>query len=120
MAKAQKDLKVVLAVARQIVISVRGRKTDRTHSYPVWFVLEGRRLYLLPVHGSYTQWYRNLLRNPAITISARGTTVKLRAKPITRSAAVKAVIRKFGSKYKARIIRKLYFKFDVAVRVQLA
>ena len=45
---------------------------------------------------------------------------KLRATPLTRSSVVKAVIRKFGRKYKARIIRKLYFKFDVAVRVRLA
>lgn len=37
-----------------------------------------------------------------------------------RPAAVKAVARKFGQKYKARVVRKLYFKFDVAVRVQLA
>ena len=120
MPKAQKNLKEALAGARQIVISVRGRKTGRTHSYPVWFVLEGNRLYLLPVHGSDTQWYRNLLRNPVIGIAVRGTTAKLRAAPIARSATVKAVIRKFGSKYKARIIRKLYFKFDVAVSVQLS
>lgn len=119
MPRPQKDLKEVLAGARQIVISVRGRKTGRTHSCPVWFVLEGRRLYLLPVRGSETEWYRNVLRNPAIGITARGAKAKLRAKPITRAAAVKAVIRKFGSKYKARVVRKLYFKFDAAVRVNL-
>ena len=72
------------------------------------------------MHGSDTQWYRNLRRNPGIEITARGTTAKLRGTPVTRPAAVKAVIRKFGSKYKARVVRKLYFKFDVAVRVQLS
>ena len=128
MARAQENLKEILAATRQIRISVRGRKTGQTYSYLVWFVLEGRRLYLLPVHGSDTQWYRNLLRNPAIEITARArastrlgtTTAKLRGARVTRPAAVKAVIRKFGEKYKARIVRKLYFKFDAAVRVQLA
>lgn len=118
MAKAQ-DLKQALAGARQIVLSVHGRKTGRTHSYPVWFVLEGNRLYLLPVRGSDTQWYRNLLRNPAITIAARGVKATLQGKPLTRPSAVKAVIRKFGQKYKASVVRKLYFNFDAAVRVQL-
>jgi hypothetical protein len=27
----------------------------------VWFVLEGQKLYLLPVKGSETQWYNNVL-----------------------------------------------------------
>lgn len=119
MTSQRNDLKKTLPGMRQIRISVRGRKTGRTHTYPVWFVLEGRRLYLLPVHGSETQWYRNLLRYPAITITARKATAKLRAAPLKRPAVVKAVIRKFGEKYKASIVRKLYFKFDVAVRVQL-
>ena len=43
-----------------------GRKSGRTISIPVWFVLEGEKLYLLPVHGSDTQWYKNVLQNPLI------------------------------------------------------
>jgi len=113
-------LKDRLAGARRIEISVVGRKSGRTRSFPVWHVVEGSRLYLLPVRGSETQWYRNLLRNPAISIAARGLRAKLRAAPITRPAAVSSVIRKFGRKYKARIVRKLYSKFDVAVRLNLA
>ena len=120
MPRQQESLKQRLAQTRQIKISVKGRKTGRTLSYPVWHVIEGNRLYLLPVHGSDTQWYRNLLRNPTIGISAGGVKAKLRATPLARSSAVKAVIRKFGRKYQPRIIRKLYFKFDVAVRVRLA
>ena len=40
-------LKARLAAARRMVISVKGRKTGRTFSYPVWHVVEGNRLYLL-------------------------------------------------------------------------
>ncbi len=38
-----------------------GRKSGQTISIPVWFVFESDTLYLLPVHGSETQWYRNVV-----------------------------------------------------------
>jgi len=46
---------------RQIKITVIGRKSRKTISIPVWFVLEGEKLSLLPVSGSDTQW----LQEPA-------------------------------------------------------
>ena len=42
---------------RQIKISIIGRKSGQTVLIPVWFVMEGQKLYLLPVQGSETQWY---------------------------------------------------------------
>jgi hypothetical protein len=108
------------ATNRQIKISVIGRKSGRTISIPVWFVLEAGKLWLLPVRGSDTQWYRNVFRNPAIRIDARGTEAKLRAKPITESNAVKSVIERFREKYGAKDVKKYYSKFDVAVGVELA
>jgi hypothetical protein len=56
-------LKERLARYRRIKISVIGRSSGRTISIPVWFVFEGNKLYLLPVQGSDTQWYKNLLRH---------------------------------------------------------
>jgi len=51
----QKDsLQDRLSRYRQIKISVVGRKSGNTMSLPVWFVLDGQRLYLLPVRGSDT------------------------------------------------------------------
>jgi hypothetical protein len=61
-----------LARYRQIKISVIGRKSGHAISIPVWFVLEGEKLCLLPVQGSETQWYENVLKNPSIRIDARG------------------------------------------------
>ena len=69
----ENELKGRLTRYRQIKISVIGRKSGQTISIPVWFVLEGKKLYLLPVQGSDTQWYRNVLQNPTIRIEARGT-----------------------------------------------
>jgi hypothetical protein len=50
------DLKQHLTRYRQIKISVIGRKSGKTISIPVWFVLEGEKLSLLPVRDSDTQW----------------------------------------------------------------
>lgn len=108
-----------LARYRQIKVSVVGRKSGQTISIPVWFVLEGEKLYLLPVRGSETQWYKNVLRNPQIRIDARGAEAEFRAIPITGAKAVKSVVEKFRQKYGARDVKKYYSKFDVAVRIEL-
>lgn len=104
---------------RQIKLSVVGRKSGETITNPVWFVAEGEKLYLLPVHGSDTQWYKNVLKNPQIRIDARGTKAELKAKPITKADAVKSVVEKFRKKYGAKDVRKYYSKFDVAVLIDI-
>lgn len=115
----ESELKSRLARFRQIKISVIGRKSGQTISIPVWFVLEGENLYLLPVQGSDTQWYKNVLRNPLIRIDARGAEAQFQAVPITEAKAVKSVVEKFREKYGATDVKKYYSKFDVAVVVGL-
>jgi len=58
------SLKDSLSRYREIKITVTGRKSGRAISNPVWFVLEDGKLYLLPVQGSDTQWYKNVLKKP--------------------------------------------------------
>ncbi len=112
-------LKGRLARYRQIKLSVIGRSSGKTISIPVWFVLEGENLYLLPVRGSDTQWYQNVVRNAQIRIDARGAEAGFRAVRLTESEAVKAVIEKFREKYGAADVKKYYSKFDVAVVVEM-
>ena len=119
MTASKGSLKERLARYRQIKLSVIGRKSGKTISNPVWFVLEEEKLYLLPVEGSETQWYRNVLKNPQIRIDARGVEAKLRAVPITDAKAVKFVVERFREKYGAGDVKKYYSKFDVAVVIQL-
>jgi deazaflavin-dependent oxidoreductase (nitroreductase family) len=119
MAGSKDGLKDRLSRSREIKISVVGRKSGRTISIPVWFALEGNNLYLLPVQGSDTQWYKNVLKNPSIRISARGEEAGFRAAPVTDAKAVKTVVEKFREKYGAKDVKKYYSKFDVAVVVEL-
>ncbi|MGB9073920.1 MAG: nitroreductase/quinone reductase family protein [Terriglobales bacterium] len=111
----ENELKARLARYRQIKLSVVGRKSGKTISIPVWFVLEGEKLLLLPVRGSDTQWYRNVLKNPQIRIDARGVGAEFRATLITDAKTVKSVIEKFREKHGAGDVKKYYSKFDVAV-----
>lgn len=109
------DLKDHLSRYREINITVTGRKSGRFITNPVWFVSEGQTLYLLPVSGSDTQWYKNLLKDPSIRIEARGAEGQLEAAPITDAKQVSSVVEKFRKKYGAGDVKKYYSKFDVAV-----
>src|SRR6476660_9047839 len=61
-----------LGTINEIDLTVRGRKSGKDLSRPVWFVQEDDKLYLLPVQGSDTNWYRNVLKNPSVKISVEG------------------------------------------------
>jgi hypothetical protein len=119
MAARNDALKDQLSRFREITIRVKGRKSGRTISVPVWFVLEGEKLFLLPVQGSDTQWYRNVLKSAAMGIDARGTEAKLEAVPIVDAKEVSSVVEKFREKYGASDVKKYYSKFNVAVLAEM-
>jgi len=106
-----------LSKSREINITVIGRKSGRAVSIPVWFVSDRDKLYLLPVNGSDTQWYKNVLKNPSIGINAHGAKADLKAVPVTDAQQVSSVIERFRAKYGDKGV-KLYSKFDVAVVAQ--
>jgi deazaflavin-dependent oxidoreductase (nitroreductase family) len=111
-------LKDRLSRYREITITVTGRKSGRSISIPVWFVFEDDKLYLVPVQGSHTQWYKNVLENPSIRIEARDAEAKLQVMPITDATGVSSVVEKFRAKYGTGDVKKYYSKFDVAVVAQ--
>jgi len=105
---------------REISITVTGRKSGRAITLPVWFVFEDGKLWLLPVAGSVTQWYKNVLKNPMIGIDARGATGEFTPSLITKAAEVAAVVEKFRAKYGAGDVKKYYSKFDVSVLIHIS
>jgi hypothetical protein len=76
---------------------------------------------LLPVQGSDTSWYKNLLVDSTLKISVNGggEEIPVRGKPITDSNRVDDIVRKFKSKYGEGDVKKYYPKVDVAVEVPL-
>ncbi len=112
-------LKDRLSRSREINITVTGRKSGRTISIPVWFVSEDNKLYLLPVSGSDTQWYKNVLKNPSIQIEAGGAEAELKVAPVKDPKQVSSIVEKFRAKYGASDVKKYYSKFDVAILADL-
>lgn len=109
------DLRERLSRSSELNIAVTGRKTGRTISIPIWFVLKDDTLYLLPVKGSNTQWYKNVVKTPTIRINAGGVEADLQATPVTDAVQVSSVADKFRAKYGSNDVKKYYSKLDVAV-----
>ena len=116
---SKSEFKDSLDRTSEIELTVRGRKSGQDISRPVWFVHENNTLYLLPVQGSDTNWYKNVLKDPIIKISIDRLEISRKAKPISDSNKVKDVVDKFKSKYSNSEVQKYYTKLDVAAEVAL-
>jgi hypothetical protein len=104
----------------EIEITTTGRTSGRKISHPVWFVQEGETLHLLPVKGSDSEWYKNVLKTPTMGLGAKGAQLTAQAMPISEAAKVHEVAEKFRAKYGTGEVKKYYSKFDVAVKVPFA
>ena len=103
----------------EVQITVTGRKSGREFSTPVWFVREGKTIFLMPVRGSKNQWYKNVLKSRRIKISSGKLSLELSAKPINDSQRVASVADKFGKKHGVPDVKKYYTGFDAAVELSL-
>src|SRR2546427_11083816 len=90
----------------QISIIVIGRRTGGRIMIPVWFVCERNALWLLPVSGAQTQWYRNLQKNRAITIQAGRKQRHFRGRLLKNARCVRNVMRRFREKYTSQEIKR--------------
>lgn len=116
---ANEQLSKALDATREIQITVTGRKTGRPITLPVWFVRDGDRLYLMPVQGSGTSWYKNVPKEPTIRVATGDAQVTARATPVTDPARVEGIVDMFRAKYGAQNVAAYYPRHDVAVEVPL-
>src|SRR3989442_13047212 len=93
------NVKSSLTKAKEIELTVTGRKSRKPIPRPVWFALKGTELLLLPVTGTNAQWYKNILRDPQVKIKSSGQTITGRLRPITAKREVAEVIQLFEEKY---------------------
>lgn len=115
MAKRSEDLAKHLSRTNEIDITVTGRKSGRAVTIPIWFVSEKGTLYLLPVKGSETQWYKNVVANPTMRVKAGSAEAQIEVTPVTDAKQVSSVVEKFRGKYGPGDVKKYYSKLDVAV-----
>ena len=117
---AAEELKRALEGNSEVELTVTGRKSGRESSRPIWFVEDGDKILLLPVTGSGSNWYRNLVKTPEIGLSADGASFRATAKPIEYAEGVAEVLRKFGEKYGADRVDEYYPNQDAAAEVPLS
>lgn len=106
-----------LARAGELEITVVGRRSGRRISLPVWFVSEGRKIYLLPVMGTATNWFKNVLANPSMELSVGRHRISVTAKPTSERGSVEKVIEMFKKKYGEPSIRRYYSRLDACVEI---
>jgi hypothetical protein len=116
---AGEDLKNALQDAREVDLTVTGRSSGKESSRPIWFVLEGDKLLLLPVGGTASGWYRNIEKTPAVGLRADGAEYRGDAVPTEEPGTVDHVAQVFGEKYGADKVKEYYPNLNAAVEVPL-
>jgi deazaflavin-dependent oxidoreductase (nitroreductase family) len=116
---ADETFEKALEGAREIELIVTGRRSGRESSRPVWFVRDGDRLYLVPVTGTDSNWYKNVLETPTVRLEARGGHLTAEARPIGDASKLETVLDMLREKYGAREVEEYYPKKDAAVEVPL-
>jgi deazaflavin-dependent oxidoreductase (nitroreductase family) len=116
---AHQEFKKAVETSREIELTVTGRTSGREISKPVWFVRDGEKLYLVPVRGADSDWYKNVLKTPTIRLATEGAQLNATATPTSDAAEVEQVLDKFRAKYGARDVEAYYPEQDVAVEVPL-
>jgi deazaflavin-dependent oxidoreductase (nitroreductase family) len=104
----------------EIELTTTGRVTGKPISCPVWFVRRGEKLYLVPGDGTGSQWYKNLLKTPAVRLSARGARYSAIGTPVTDASMFARILEYFRAKYGAKNVGSLYPHPNVAVEIPLA
>jgi hypothetical protein len=113
------EIQKALDSSVELQITVTGRRSGREFSMPIWFVREGKTVFLMPVRGSKNQWYRNVLKSRRIKISSGKVSLELSAKPIDDLKRVASVADKFRKKHGVADVKKYYAGFDAAVELSL-
>jgi len=103
--------------SNEVNITVAGRKTKKRFSAPVWFVLDGEQVILVPMKGSDNEWYKNLTKQPQIELGVDDITIPFKAILVRDSTKVEKVLDKFRAKYKSMWSESYYTKRDVYVEV---
>jgi deazaflavin-dependent oxidoreductase (nitroreductase family) len=116
---AAEDIRQALRATNEVDLTVTGRKSGQESTRPIWFVEEADRVLLLPVTGSDSSWYRNVVKTPDVRLAAEGAELRATARAIDDPDGVHEVVEKFRAKYGADQVSEYYPKTDAAVEVPL-
>ena len=109
------SLAKALEKRRGIKVVTTSSKSGARISHSIWFVQKDGKLYLLPVRGSDSHWYNNVLAAGAVRLAVGAAEYTLSASAITDPAGVAPVVKAFRDKYGDKNVATYYPKTDMAV-----
>lgn len=74
MTERMSDVLKSLASEDYCYLTTTGRVTSRPHTIEIWFGARGNSLYLLSGGGHESDWVKNLLKKPEVTVRIAKTT----------------------------------------------
>lgn len=89
------------SVERQstVRLTTTGRKSGQPRTATIWFVHDRGKIYVQAGKGGDTDWFRNLLKYPEVTLDFGSLAVRGRAHPLDDSAEAERVHSLFRQKY---------------------
>lgn len=117
---SREEFAKALSGRREVNIAVRGRKSGREYSAPVSFVLKGNTIHLLPVKGSSSSWYRNVLKNRVVKIAVGDRSLEVEAAATDEPEKVNETVRLFEERFGSDYLAKWYSGRDVCVLIRLS
>lgn len=83
-----------------VKLTTIGRKSGTPRSVTIWFVIaDPRRMHVQHSSRAKAHWYQNLLKNPDVQMDFGDGPIKGRARPVTDTGEIDAILRLVRKKY---------------------
>ena len=84
-------------------LTTSGRITGAPHEIEIWFALEGEAVYLLSGGGDRSDWVRNLMVSPSVSLRIGDVKMSTRARVVAPGTEEDALARRLlVNKYRVR------------------
>lgn len=116
---ANESLADALAGKDEVQITFVKSKDGKRYTIPVWFVLDGTRLQLLPMHGLKTHWFRDVVKGGGMKVGTKNVMKRVAPNVVRNPGKVEEVKKLFSQKYGEADVRKYYSTSEVALEIPL-
>ena len=100
--KDSNSLLLRLANESYCYLTTTGRVTGNPHEIEIWFGLKDNTIYLLSGNMDRSDWVKNLLKNPSVTVMIANQTFKATARLVTDKQEETSARNMVADKYNER------------------